>query len=83
MAVYMLMNFDADWDEWKPVFDSDPAGRKQIAEGTQHRSGRRQPERHLPSNRVRLGRRCQGLSRNGCLRQASSTGSRSRPGQRS
>jgi hypothetical protein len=31
MAVYMLMNFDADWDEWKPVFDSDPAGRRQIA----------------------------------------------------
>lgn len=33
MAVYMLMNFDADWDEWKPVFDSDPAGRKQVATG--------------------------------------------------
>jgi hypothetical protein len=33
MAVYMLMNFDADWDEWKPVFDSDPAGRKQVAKG--------------------------------------------------
>jgi hypothetical protein len=33
MAVYMLMNFEADWDEWKPVFDSDPVGRKQIAKG--------------------------------------------------
>ena len=33
MAVYMLMNFDADWDEWKPVFDSDPVGRRQIAIG--------------------------------------------------
>ena len=33
MAVYMLMNFDADWDEWKPTFDSDPVGRKQIAKG--------------------------------------------------
>ena len=33
MAVYVLMNFDADWDEWKPVFDSDPAGRKQVAKG--------------------------------------------------
>jgi hypothetical protein len=33
MAVYMLMNFDADWDEWKPAFDSDPAGRKQVARG--------------------------------------------------
>jgi hypothetical protein len=33
MAVYMLMNFDADWEEWKPVFDSDPAGRKQVATG--------------------------------------------------
>lgn len=33
MAVYMLMNFDADWDEWKPIFDSDPAGRRQVAKG--------------------------------------------------
>jgi hypothetical protein len=33
MAVYMLMNFDADWDEWKPVFDSDPVGRRQVATG--------------------------------------------------
>src|SRR5262249_35009084 len=33
MTVYMLMNFDADWDEWKPVFDSDPVGRRQIAKG--------------------------------------------------
>ena len=33
MTVYMLMNFDADWDEWKAVFDSDPAGRKQVAKG--------------------------------------------------
>jgi hypothetical protein len=33
MTVYMLMNFDADWDEWKPTFDSDPVGRKQIAKG--------------------------------------------------
>jgi hypothetical protein len=33
MAVYMLMNFEADWDEWKSVFDSDPVGRKEIAMG--------------------------------------------------
>jgi hypothetical protein len=33
MAVYMLMNFDADWDEWKPVFDSDPVGRRAVAKG--------------------------------------------------
>ena len=28
---YMLIQFDADWDEWKPAFDSDPAGRAEIA----------------------------------------------------
>jgi hypothetical protein len=33
MATYMLMNFEADWDEWKSVFDSDPVGRKQVAKG--------------------------------------------------
>ncbi len=30
----MLVNFDADWDEWKPAFDSDPAGRAQIRKGS-------------------------------------------------
>jgi hypothetical protein len=29
----MLINFDADWDEWKPAFDTDPAGRAQTASG--------------------------------------------------
>ena len=33
MAAYMLLNFDADWDEWKPTFDSDPAGRSESAKG--------------------------------------------------
>jgi len=33
MAAYMLAHFDADWDEWKPAFDSDPAGRAQVAKG--------------------------------------------------
>ena len=33
MATYMLMNFEADWDEWKPVFDTDPVGRRQVAKG--------------------------------------------------
>ena len=33
MAVYMLMNFEADWDEWKSVFDTDPVGRRQTALG--------------------------------------------------
>ena len=33
MAAYMLIQFDAPWDEWKPVFDSDPAGRAEIAKG--------------------------------------------------
>lgn len=33
MAAYMLVHFDADWDEWKPAFDSDPAGRAQVAKG--------------------------------------------------
>jgi hypothetical protein len=33
MTVYVLMNFDADWDEWKPVFDSGPVGRRQVAKG--------------------------------------------------
>ena len=28
---YLLIKFDADWDEWKPAFDSDPAGRAEIA----------------------------------------------------
>jgi hypothetical protein len=31
MAAYMLLNFDADYDEWKAAFDSDPAGRAQVA----------------------------------------------------
>ena len=33
MAAYMLIHFDADYDEWKPAFDSDPAGRAQVAKG--------------------------------------------------
>ena len=33
MAAYMLVHFDADYDEWKPVFDSDPAGRAGLATG--------------------------------------------------
>ena len=33
MATYVLMHFEADWDEWKPVFDSDPVGRRQFAKG--------------------------------------------------
>jgi len=31
MAAYMLLNFDADYDEWKAAFDADPAGRAQVA----------------------------------------------------
>jgi hypothetical protein len=38
MAVYMLINFEADWEEWKPVFDSDPPGRRLFAKG--HRIAR-------------------------------------------
>jgi len=30
---YMLIQFDADYDEWKPAFDADPAGRAQVAKG--------------------------------------------------
>lgn len=30
---YMLIHFDADYDEWKPAFDADPAGRKETAKG--------------------------------------------------
>ena len=30
---YILIQFDADYDEWKPIFDSDPAGRAQVAKG--------------------------------------------------
>src|SRR5512138_50416 len=33
MADYMLIQFDAPWDAWKTVFDSDPAGRAEIAKG--------------------------------------------------
>lgn len=33
MAAYMLIHFDVDYDEWKPVFDTDPAGRAQVAKG--------------------------------------------------
>ena len=33
MAAFMLINFDAPYDEWKPIFDSDPAGRAQVAKG--------------------------------------------------
>jgi hypothetical protein len=29
----MLAHFEADYDEWKPMFDSDPAGRRQSAKG--------------------------------------------------
>jgi hypothetical protein len=33
---YMLMHFEVDdFDGWKQVFDSDPAGRKQVAKGHQ------------------------------------------------
>src|SRR5262245_2151284 len=32
-TTYMLMNFEGDWDEFKPLFDSDPVGRKQTAKG--------------------------------------------------
>jgi hypothetical protein len=32
--VYMVGNFDVgDYDNWKKMFDSDPAGRKQSAKG--------------------------------------------------
>jgi hypothetical protein len=30
---YMLIHFDADYDEWKPAFDADPAGRRETAKG--------------------------------------------------
>ena len=30
---YMLIHFDADYDEWKRAFDADPAGRAQVAKG--------------------------------------------------
>jgi hypothetical protein len=33
MTAYMLVGFDADYDEWKPVFDTDPAKRAEIAKG--------------------------------------------------
>ena len=33
MAAYMLIHFDVDYDEWKPAFDADPAGRAQVAKG--------------------------------------------------
>jgi len=33
MAAFMLMNLERDWDEWKPIFDGDPAGRRNIAKG--------------------------------------------------
>ena len=29
----MLIHFDAPYDEWKPIFDSDPAGRAEVAKG--------------------------------------------------
>ena len=31
MTAFMLMHIDADYDDWKPLFDSDPVGRKQVA----------------------------------------------------
>jgi hypothetical protein len=30
---YMVINFQEDWDTWKAAFDSDPAGRAQVATG--------------------------------------------------
>jgi len=30
---YMLIHFDADYEEWKRAFDADPAGRAQVAKG--------------------------------------------------
>jgi len=33
MTAYMLIGFDADYDEWKPIFDTDPANRAEIAKG--------------------------------------------------
>ena len=34
MAVFLVANFDVgDYDSWKEMFDSDPAGRKQAAKG--------------------------------------------------
>jgi hypothetical protein len=34
MAVFMIGNFDVgDYDAWKPMFDADPAGRKEMAKG--------------------------------------------------
>jgi hypothetical protein len=33
MAAFMLINFEAPYDEWKAVFDSDPVGRRQVAKG--------------------------------------------------
>lgn len=33
MTAYMLVAFDADWDEWKPLFDTDPANRAELASG--------------------------------------------------
>jgi len=33
MAAFMLMNLEHDYDDWKPMFDSDPAGRRNIAKG--------------------------------------------------
>lgn len=29
----MLIHYDADYEEWKPIFDADPAGRAQVAKG--------------------------------------------------
>ena len=33
MTAFMLIQFDAPYDEWKPIFDSDPAGRAEVAKG--------------------------------------------------
>ncbi len=30
---FMLIHFDAPYDEWKPIFDNDPAGRAEVAQG--------------------------------------------------
>lgn len=30
---YMLIHFDADYEEWKRAFDADSAGRAQVAKG--------------------------------------------------
>ena len=33
MDAFVLLNIEHDYDDWKPVFDSDPAGRQDVAKG--------------------------------------------------